>query len=219
MNRCTAAALPLLALAAAAHAQVVGQCAGTYIGTWHNNTFNTTGPLAATVYVGGVMVWIQFDAGGGVFGGGDPPAVVISGPDTSQTWIGTGTGLPVYGDVTATINALGLVTVNGTNVPSPLIAGYAATGTLTACNLHLNGQISLFPTGTATTVIDANRFCYANCDLSTTPPILNVLDFTCYLNKFTAGHPYANCDMSTTAPALNVLDFTCFLNKFTTGCP
>src|SRR5207244_2775297 len=26
--------------------------------------------------------------------------------------------------------------------------------------------------------------CYANCDGSTTPPILNVLDFSCFLNKF-----------------------------------
>ena len=30
---------------------------------------------------------------------------------------------------------------------------------------------------------------------------------------------YANCDESTTAPVLNVLDFSCFLNKFAAGCP
>jgi hypothetical protein len=29
--------------------------------------------------------------------------------------------------------------------------------------------------------------CYPNCDGSTTPPILNVLDFTCFLNRFAAG--------------------------------
>jgi hypothetical protein len=60
--------------------------------------------------------------------------------------------------------------------------------------------------------------CYANCDGSTTAPVLNVLDFTCFLNKFAAGDPYANCDGSTTAPVLNVLDFSCFLNKFAAGC-
>jgi hypothetical protein len=60
--------------------------------------------------------------------------------------------------------------------------------------------------------------CYANCDGSTTPPILNVADFTCFLNKFAAGDPYANCDGSTTPPVLNVADFTCFLNKFAAGC-
>ena len=60
--------------------------------------------------------------------------------------------------------------------------------------------------------------CYANCDASTTQPILNVLDFTCFLNRFAAADAYANCDGSTTAPVLNVLDFTCFLNRFSTGC-
>ena len=30
---------------------------------------------------------------------------------------------------------------------------------------------------------------------------------------------YANCDASTAAPALNVLDFSCFLQKFAAGCP
>jgi hypothetical protein len=61
--------------------------------------------------------------------------------------------------------------------------------------------------------------CYANCDASTAAPALNVLDFNCFLNRFTAGDPYANCDLSTAWPTLNVLDFNCFLNRFTAGCP
>ncbi len=61
--------------------------------------------------------------------------------------------------------------------------------------------------------------CYANCDNSTTSPALNVLDFSCFLNRFAAGDPYANCDGSTTPPVLNVLDFSCFLNQFAAGCP
>ncbi len=61
--------------------------------------------------------------------------------------------------------------------------------------------------------------CYANCDASTTPPVLNVLDFSCFLNEFAAGNPIANCDDSTTPPVLNVLDFSCFLNMFAAGCP
>jgi hypothetical protein len=56
--------------------------------------------------------------------------------------------------------------------------------------------------------------CYANCDGSTTPPIFNVADFTCFLQKFAAADPYANCDGSTTPPVLNVADFTCFLERF-----
>jgi hypothetical protein len=61
--------------------------------------------------------------------------------------------------------------------------------------------------------------CYANCDLSSIAPALNVLDFNCFLNRFAAGAPYANCDGSTVAPALNILDFNCFLNAFAAGCP
>ncbi len=60
--------------------------------------------------------------------------------------------------------------------------------------------------------------CYANCDASTTPPVLNVNDFNCFLNRFAAGDSYANCDGSTTPPVLNVNDFNCFLNRFAAGC-
>jgi hypothetical protein len=69
------------------------------------------------------------------------------------------------------------------------------------------------------TVNSAPPPCYANCDGSTVAPILNVGDFTCFLQKFAAGDPYANCDASTVAPVLNVGDFTCFLQKFAAGCP
>jgi hypothetical protein len=61
--------------------------------------------------------------------------------------------------------------------------------------------------------------CYPNCDNSTAQPILNVLDFNCFLNRFTSGESYANCDQSTAPPVLNVLDFNCFLNRFSAGCP
>jgi hypothetical protein len=61
--------------------------------------------------------------------------------------------------------------------------------------------------------------CYANCDQSTASPVLNVLDFSCYLQHFAQGSPYANCDLSATPPILNIADFTCFLQKFAAGCP
>jgi hypothetical protein len=77
-------------------------------------------------------------------------------------------------------------------------------GTLTRFVLNLRG-----PAGAA---------CYANCDHSTTPPVLNVADFTCFLQKFAAADPYANCDNSTIPPVLNVADFTCFLQKYAAGC-
>ena len=62
------------------------------------------------------------------------------------------------------------------------------------------------------------RVCYANCDGSTTAPVLNVNDFICFQQKFAAGDPVANCDRSTAAPVLNVNDFICFQQKFAAGC-
>jgi hypothetical protein len=70
--------------------------------------------------------------------------------------------------------------------------------------------------------------CFSNCDNSTTAPILNVDDFTCFINAFASAQSlphaqqiqhYANCDDSTTSPVLNVDDFTCFINAFAAGCP
>jgi hypothetical protein len=58
--------------------------------------------------------------------------------------------------------------------------------------------------------------CYANCDASTIPPRLNVLDFTCFLNRFARNDPYANCNGD---GAINVMDFSCFLARFAAGCP
>ncbi len=74
-----------------------------------------------------------------------------------------------------------------------------------------------------TTFVDVG--CYANCDGTTTSPILNVNDFACFMNVFAAGCPepfpqtcYINCDHSTTFPVLSANDFQCFLNKYAAGC-
>jgi len=61
--------------------------------------------------------------------------------------------------------------------------------------------------------------CYANCDGSVLPPVLNVSDFLCFMNRYAAGDPYANCDGTTTPPVLNVNDFICFLTRYAQGCP
>jgi hypothetical protein len=57
--------------------------------------------------------------------------------------------------------------------------------------------------------------CYANCDGSTNPPVLNVNDFICFQNRFAASESYADCDQNT---SLNVNDFICFQNRFASGC-
>jgi hypothetical protein len=78
------------------------------------------------------------------------------------------------------------------------------------------GQGQSFQYGVA---IERGQPCYANCDGSTTPPILAAGDFVCFQNLFAAGDTRANCDGSTTPPVLNTQDFTCFQNQYAAGCP
>jgi hypothetical protein len=60
--------------------------------------------------------------------------------------------------------------------------------------------------------------CYANCDGSSTQPILTANDFQCFLNAFAGNASYANCDGSSTIPVLTANDFQCFLNAYASGC-
>jgi hypothetical protein len=75
------------------------------------------------------------------------------------------------------------------------------------------------PCRSATTRAAQLTDCYANCDVSTGTPALNVADFICFQQRFAAGHPYANCDGSTAAPVLTIADFVCFQQRFAAGCP
>jgi hypothetical protein len=60
--------------------------------------------------------------------------------------------------------------------------------------------------------------CPANCDGSTTVPLLTANDFQCFLNRFAAQSPLANCDQSTGMPLLTANDFQCFVNAYASGC-
>ncbi len=67
-------------------------------------------------------------------------------------------------------------------------------------------------------VITRVSLCPANCDASTSNPVLTANDFQCFLNKFAAQDPSANCDCSSSTPTLTANDFQCFLDKFAAGC-
>jgi len=54
---------------------------------------------------------------------------------------------------------------------------------------------------------------------STPPVLQLALASLGALAKYAAGNPYANCDASTNTPVLNVQDFSCFLQKYAAGCP
>jgi hypothetical protein len=86
-----------------------------------------------------------------------------------------------------------------------------------ACvDIYSNGADGLYIDDVC--VQPAPASCYANCDNSTVPPVLNANDFQCFLNRYAAGDSYANCDGSTVPPVLNANDFQCFLNAYAAGC-
>jgi hypothetical protein len=112
-----------------------------------------------------------------------------------------------------------LTVITPWSLPVPI--GSLAEGQYTVYGTHVGPTGPLTPRvelGTIQVSSSCPGACYANCDGSTTEPVLNVADFSCFLSKFAAGDPYANCDGSTTEPVLNVADFSCFLGKFAAGC-
>jgi hypothetical protein len=147
---------------------------------------------------------------------------------------------------TAIFAALGLVALAPTAVlAQPTISWYTIDGgggTSTGGSFSLSGTIGQPDAGgpmTGGTFSLVGGFwagsggggappCYANCDESTVAPVLNVDDFTCFINQYALAQSlphaqqitaYANCDGSTIAPVLNVDDFTCFINRYALGCP
>jgi hypothetical protein len=138
--------------------------------------------------------------------GGTPPPTQI--PATSSITLSSGTTYWVVGRGFG--NGQGTWHWNDQNQTGlraySLLGGPWNTGTVTLAAFRVEVQGGPPP-------------CYANCDASTSAPVLNVADFTCFLTKFAAGDAYANCDASTSVPVLNVADFTCFLQKFAAGCP
>jgi hypothetical protein len=147
-------------------------------------------------------------------------------PGSSSNLIGDAFNCPgtlPYGVPPTTTS--GSTTISGINVTYAFTlamgidAGGVCSFSLTNVTLSpslLTGYLQ-FDTGAAT--LTREYYCPANCDNSTTPPVLNVNDFACFLNKFASADPTANCDCSTTSPVLNVNDFACFLNEFASGCP
>lgn len=129
----------------------------------------------------------------------------VSAPPTTQS------GSQVVLGLTVNFAATLQVGIDASNV-----ASFSITG-VTLSPAFLVGSLR-FTSGSVVITRDG-AYCPWNCDASTTPPILNALDFSCFLEKYRAGDPSANCDCSTTPPELNALDFSCFLQRFVSGCP
>ena len=169
--------------------------AGVSVGTFHNSTSVNFAQQLAYASNGDILV-----------AGFSSPAGIIRLDSTSGAVITSYAGSGPRGVFQMANGNILWTNGSGAHVldPSTGLSTQVASGGFQYLDLLTIGG----PTG-----------CYANCDESTTSPILNVADFSCFLSEFAAGHSYANCDQSTTPPVLNVADFSCFLSKFAAGCP
>jgi hypothetical protein len=161
------------------------------------------------------------------------PISITGHPATQSVIAGTGVQLSVQvsgsGPITYRWRRNGVIVTNGGAVSG------ATTNTLTISNVqaHHAGAYTVEVVNACSAEfsnianINVVQPCYANCDGSANPPILNILDFICFINHFSYASTlspsqqignYANCDRSTTEPVLTVNDFICFLDKFTLGC-
>jgi hypothetical protein len=97
---------------AASPYEIAKQFEGQWTGSWHNETFDTTGPAQATVVVreDGTFDFV-LDLGGSVFGLLDPPPVTFSGSYGAMQGADLSvTDDPTFGDASLTITADGEVT-------------------------------------------------------------------------------------------------------------
>ena len=90
----------------------------------------------------------------------------------------------------------------------------AGEATLDTFKPHTPGSVQLMvdvPSGIA---------CYADCDETTGPGVLDIFDFLCFGNRFDTLDPYAcDCDQSTGPGVCDIFDFICFGDAFAAGCP
>ena len=102
---------------------------------------------------------------------------------------------------------------------SPPVSTGAPTGIATNAGYNFNGSSSSFWNKYEVQGTPASS-CYADCDTSTGIGVLDIFDFLCFGNRFSANDPYAcDCDTSTGVGVCDIFDFLCFGNEFNAGCP
>jgi hypothetical protein len=169
------------------------------------------------------QLFVFRENGQGAIGNDDAPGQFVSSTVNNSTGCLTANGT-YYVAISAYNNDP--VSPGGLIFPdSPYTSVFCATGpggsqpvsNWNATSIIVGGFYSIRMNGAC--YAEGAPVCYANCDESTAAPVLNVQDFTCFLQRYAAGESYANCDGSTQAPTLNVQDFTCFLQTYAVGCP
>jgi hypothetical protein len=173
MTRRLLAAAVCLALAASGPAWAAKskpfmpkKVAGTWVGTWTNQTFGSTGPISLSTKLlrKGTAFQFNVDLGGNALGCPDPAAEhtpTITKGRGQNHWNAKGFTLhlssPAYGEFTVKyVHRTHKLTGSGGNPPCASGVTWKLDGTLTHARFTGNVTITL-PSGTATSTLTANR--------------------------------------------------------------
>jgi hypothetical protein len=232
--RCTLAAI-LLTVGSAASADIIFSttCAppggqSVVLGTGSGTQYAAAGwsVQSRSLTLTGVRLWLDFSGGGSgefsIWSGSPLPTMHIVSLTTENQ---SGAGEFVFTPVSATVLAAGdMHWVRASASPgstgsfswSGLAQATPHGGFAAAAAFVSDGQ----PIAARRLLVEgySGDGCYANCDLSSTSPVLNVGDFICFLHLVAAGDRFANCDGDCNIVP-TIADFTCFLTKFAAGCP
>ena len=133
--------------------------AGTYTGSWNNQTFMTTGSatLVNVINTSAQTFQSTLTLGGNVFGAGTPAPQTFSGSYASGSFSQTS---PLFGNVTINFPSAGVFMGSATNVPNPNISRIDFNGTATSQTIMLNYTITFTPAaggGTAVGTMTVNK--------------------------------------------------------------
>jgi hypothetical protein len=131
---------------------------GHSTGTWHNDTFGSSGSIATDIAVDpvGQTVTVKVALGGNVFGAAAPAPQTFTGKITPTTGGGlTMSGTTAFfGPFTITMTPDGKFTATCPNVPGGHVSTMTVTGTVTdPKNVKLTYSVTLNAGGTATGTI------------------------------------------------------------------
>lgn len=131
---------------------------GNWVGSWHNNTFGSSGPATLAVALDPTstqMTW-TIALQGNVFGGAAPPPETFTGTVSTGGITLSGTSVS-FGKLLLNIDLNGVVTGSGTNVNSPNVSRLVFSGTWTAGGFSLTYTATLNAGGTATGTFLMNK--------------------------------------------------------------
>lgn len=142
-------------------ADLTTQFVGTYVGTWNDMTFGSSGPITVAIKVGGIgaigsPVVVDFTLGGNVFGGNAPPPQTFTGTVVSLGLSFSGSST-FFGNVTWLLATSGAFTATGVDVPGGNVSSFSASGSIVSNHLSASFHISLLGGMTANGQMNASR--------------------------------------------------------------